>query len=168
MLKGRVVLFVMTVLRDGEEWIQDIRQNCWAREEVPRSLAGYPEGVQTSVRLLWPSLHLFKLCFPVITWEVCDRCKIAWHWECDIWIHRGFNIFQAFTSYLKSKKVDDQSKEELVKELAALDEHLKTKVHRHSFFLHWNCAWIYWRRLELQAQSGLPGNLLKNLSSATT
>jgi glutathione S-transferase len=39
----------------------------------------------------------------------------------------GSNIFQAFTTYLKSKKADDPSKEELLKELAALDEHLKTK-----------------------------------------
>jgi glutathione S-transferase len=39
----------------------------------------------------------------------------------------GSNIFQAFTTYLKSKNADDPSKEELLKELAALDEHLKTK-----------------------------------------
>ncbi|KAG0559814.1 hypothetical protein KC19_10G131200 [Ceratodon purpureus] len=39
----------------------------------------------------------------------------------------GANIFQAFTNYLKSKNADDPSKEELLKELAALDEHLKTK-----------------------------------------
>lgn len=48
----------------------------------------------------------------------------------DILIGRGINIFQAFTSYLKSKKADDPTKEELLKELAALNEHLKTKVHR--------------------------------------
>jgi hypothetical protein len=46
------------------------------------------------------------------------------------------NIFQAFTSYLKSKKVDNLNKEELVKELAALDEHFETKVHKHLSFLH--------------------------------
>jgi glutathione S-transferase len=39
----------------------------------------------------------------------------------------GINIFQAFTTYLKSKNADDQSKEDLLKELAALNEHLKAK-----------------------------------------
>ena len=48
----------------------------------------------------------------------------------DAEIGRGKKIFQAFTTYLKSKNADDQSKEELLKELAALNEHLKTKVHR--------------------------------------
>lgn len=40
----------------------------------------------------------------------------------------GLNIFQAFTTYLKSKKADDKSKDDLVKELAALDEHLQKSV----------------------------------------
>lgn len=39
----------------------------------------------------------------------------------------GINIFQAFTSYLKSKNADDKSKDELLKELKALNEHLQTK-----------------------------------------
>jgi glutathione S-transferase len=39
----------------------------------------------------------------------------------------GVNIFQAFTNYLKSQKADDPTKEELLKELEALDEHLRTK-----------------------------------------
>jgi glutathione S-transferase len=39
----------------------------------------------------------------------------------------GVNLFQAFTSYLKSQKPDDPSKDELIKELAALDEHLRAK-----------------------------------------
>jgi hypothetical protein len=38
------------------------------------------------------------------------------------------NIFQAFTSYLKVKNPDDKSKDELLKELAALDEHLRAHV----------------------------------------
>ncbi|BBN04984.1 glutathione dehydrogenase/transferase [Marchantia polymorpha subsp. ruderalis] len=37
----------------------------------------------------------------------------------------GENIFQCFTQYLQSKKPDDSSKGELLKELKALDEHLK-------------------------------------------
>jgi glutathione S-transferase len=39
----------------------------------------------------------------------------------------GVNIFQAFTNYLKSKNKNDPTKGELLKELAALDEHLRTK-----------------------------------------
>jgi glutathione S-transferase len=39
--------------------------------------------------------------------------------------HIGLNVFQAFTSYLKVKNPDDKSKDELLKELAALDEHLR-------------------------------------------
>ena len=48
----------------------------------------------------------------------------------DAEICRGENVFQAFTTYLKSKNANDQSKEGLLKELSALNEHLKTKVHR--------------------------------------
>ncbi|KAG0611284.1 hypothetical protein M758_7G128900 [Ceratodon purpureus] len=57
----------------------------------------------------------------------------------------GINIFQAFTSYLKSKKADDQSKEELLKELAALNEHLKTKVHR-----LWLCSCLDEEKMKLK------------------
>lgn len=51
----------------------------------------------------------------------------------------GLNIFQAFTSYLKSKKADDKTKDDLLKELAALDEHLQQHVstfHQWSWYLH--------------------------------
>ncbi|KAL3692770.1 hypothetical protein R1sor_006421 [Riccia sorocarpa] len=37
----------------------------------------------------------------------------------------GAQIFQVFTQYLKSKKVDDPSKQQLLDELKALDQHLK-------------------------------------------
>ncbi|KAL2635103.1 hypothetical protein R1flu_006582 [Riccia fluitans] len=37
----------------------------------------------------------------------------------------GAEIFQCFTQYLKSKKVDDSSKQQLLNELKALDQHLK-------------------------------------------
>ncbi len=45
-----------------------------------------------------------------------------------LWFCSGLNIFQAFTSYLKVKNPDDKSKDELLKELAALDEHLRAHV----------------------------------------
>lgn len=40
----------------------------------------------------------------------------------------GKSIFPSFVTYLKSKKADDKSKDDLVKELAALDEHLQKSV----------------------------------------
>jgi hypothetical protein len=58
--------------------------------------------------------------------KILNVCVISQN-SLDILIGRGINIFQAFTSYLKSKKADDPTKEELLKELAALNEHLKTK-----------------------------------------
>jgi len=45
-----------------------------------------------------------------------------------LWFCSGLNVFQAFTSYLKVKNPDDKSKDELLKELAALDEHLHAHV----------------------------------------
>jgi hypothetical protein len=45
-----------------------------------------------------------------------------------LWFCSGLNVFQAFTSYLKVKNPDDKSKDELLKELAALDEHLRAHV----------------------------------------
>ncbi|KAG6553421.1 hypothetical protein Mapa_005156 [Marchantia paleacea] len=43
----------------------------------------------------------------------------------------GENIFQCFTQYLQSKKPDDSSKGELLKELKALDQHLN----QHGLFI---------------------------------
>lgn len=40
----------------------------------------------------------------------------------------GKNVFPTFVTYLKSKQADDNSKENLVKELAALNEHLQKSV----------------------------------------
>ena len=82
----------------------------------------------------------------------------------DIPICRGINIFQAFTSYLKSKKADDQSKEELLKELAALNEHLKTKVHR-----LWLCSCLDEEKMKLKlplavwewGESSIVGNVVE-------
>lgn len=71
-------------------------------------------------------------------------------------IGRGLNVFQAFTSYLKSKKADDPTKEELLKELAALDQHLRTKVHikyEFSYFVHEFIG----ENLEMVKHVGIPG-----------
>lgn len=46
----------------------------------------------------------------------------------------GKNIFPSFVTYLKSKNADDNSKENLVKELAALDEHLQKSVSILTYF----------------------------------
>ncbi|KAL3679044.1 hypothetical protein R1sor_022000 [Riccia sorocarpa] len=40
----------------------------------------------------------------------------------------GAQIFQLFAEYLKSKKVEDSSKQQLLDELKALDQHLREHV----------------------------------------
>lgn len=40
----------------------------------------------------------------------------------------GKNVFPTFVTYLKSKQAGDNSKENLIKELAALNEHLQKSV----------------------------------------
>lgn len=65
----------------------------------------------------------------------------------DFHIRSGLNVFQAFTSYLKSKNAGDPTKEELLKELAALNEHIKTKVQTCGYVCTWmreKCNLIRW------------------------
>jgi hypothetical protein len=46
----------------------------------------------------------------------------------------GKSIFPTFVAYLKSKEAGDKAKNDLVKELAALDEHLQKSVSMLTYF----------------------------------
>lgn len=56
-----------------------------------------------------------------MSWKVLTNFHVFPHGS-------GKSIFPSFVAYLKSKKADDKSKDDLVKELAALDEHLQKSV----------------------------------------